>query len=132
MVVGDAAPRAQVLSSRGLRLWLFLALPAADDGPLGVGDLHRRAAAEVAVNGAFFGSDSMRDAALTRIAALRSDPRPLARACAKLMTLRNPEYALAIRQRHPAGWHLPEDRETDRTSPQPPLRAPRHEPKRSP
>ena len=32
----------------------------------------------------------MRDAAPTRIAALRSDPRPLARACAKLMTLRNP------------------------------------------
>jgi hypothetical protein len=62
--------------------WPSLALPAADEGRRGIGDLHRWVGVEAAVDGAFLGSDGMRDAAPTRTAALRERfrERPRARA----------------------------------------------------
>ena len=70
--MGRCGARAQVVSSRDLRLRPYLAVPAADEGPRGIGDLHRWAGVEAAVDGAFLGSDGIRDVALTRRAALRN------------------------------------------------------------
>jgi hypothetical protein len=60
------APSRLCASSRPL-----LALPAADEGPRGIGELHRWVGVEAAVDGVRFGPDGMRDAALTRTAALK-------------------------------------------------------------
>ena len=49
----------------------FLALPAVDDGPRGIGELHRCVRREGALTASFPGSDGTRDAALAREPALR-------------------------------------------------------------
>ena len=85
---GDTAPRARYFHRRVWRLWPFLAIPAADERPRRMAELHPRVRRGECVDDAFLVSDAMRDAALTRRAALRSAFADV-HAHAELMTLRN-------------------------------------------
>jgi hypothetical protein len=79
-------------------LWPFLALPAADDGPRGIGELLR---GEAGVGDAFRGSDGMQAADLTSTAALTS-PFPYTRARTYVMEgVESMEVARATRPRDP-------------------------------
>jgi hypothetical protein len=72
MTVGGCGAASSGTVIAGLRLWPFLALPAVDESPRAIRQLLACVRGEAAVYGAFFGSDPVRDAALTRTAALRS------------------------------------------------------------